>query len=39
MKIQNKLALVAEGLYYQTSQYKQDLNTVLKPVSHKRGIS
>ena len=39
MKIQNKLALIAEGLYYQTRQYKKDLNTVLKPMSHKGDIS
>ena len=39
MNIQNRPALVAEGLYYQTSQYKQDLNTILKPACHKGGIS
>jgi len=39
MKIRNKLANVAEGLYYQTRQYKKDLDTVLKPVDHKGGIS
>jgi hypothetical protein len=39
MKIRDKLALVAEGLYYQTRQYQKDLDTVLKPISHKGTIS
>ena len=39
MKIRNKLANLAEGLYYQTRQYKNDLDTVLKLINHKGGVS
>lgn len=39
MRTQNRLTLLAEELYYRTHQYKNDLNTILKPVSHKEGIS
>jgi len=34
MKIQNKLAVIAEGLYFINHGYEKDLATILKPQIH-----
>jgi hypothetical protein len=37
MKIQNKLAGIAEGLYFLRHQYEKDLLTILRPELTKGG--
>lgn len=37
MKIQNRLAGIAEGLYFLNHQYEQDLLTILRPGATKEG--
>jgi hypothetical protein len=39
MKIQNRLAGIAEGLYFLNHQYERDLATILKPGPSKAGRS
>lgn len=39
MKIQNRLAGIAEGLYFLNHQYDRDLVTILKPESNNEGKS
>lgn len=34
MKIQNRLAVIAEGLYFINHTYEKDLATILKPKMH-----
>ena len=38
MKIQNRLAEIAEGLYFLNHQYEQDLLTILRPDFIKGGV-
>lgn len=39
MRIQNKLALIAEGLYFINHQYEMDLRLILKPTHTERSQS
>jgi hypothetical protein len=39
MKIQNRLAGIAEGLYFLNHQYDRDLATILKPEPNNGGKS